>query len=305
MSTEIVQLLKYEVIFHWAALFFYIFSAVFFIDYLFSKKAKGLNAGLWLALIGLIAHSIALGVRWYAVGHGPYLQKTESFSSIVWVAMFMFLVFSYKVPKLKCIGFVILPCCVLMMLLGLVYNQWFADYIGQALEHGRIDVERGLYSTEGMIKPPPTFHGIWFITHITSTIVAMGAILISLSTAMFYLLKKKKMEVEFYKKLPSLEIIDNYSYKFAGFGFIAWTVMVVTGSIWAEQSWGRYWGWDPIETWSLITWLFLGIYLHLRRFFKWEGVKASWFMIVCVIFSILTLFVIPFLTKTIHSEYFI
>ena len=302
---ETGQLLKYEVIFHWIALFFYIFSTVFFVDHIVSKREKGLNIGFWLALIGLITHSIALGIRWYAVGHGPYLQKTESFSSIVWVAMAMFLVFSYKVPKLKSIGFIVLPCCLLMMFLGLVYNPWFADYLGQALEHGRIDVERGLYSREGITKPPPTFHGIWFITHITSTIVAMGAILISLSTAMFYLLKKKKMEVDFYKKLPSLEIIDNYSYKFAGFGFIAWTVMVVTGSIWAEQSWGRYWGWDPIETWSLITWLSLGIYLHLRRFFKWHGEKAAWFMVVCVIFSILTLFVIPFLTKTIHSEYFI
>ncbi len=302
---ETGQLLKYEVIFHWAALLLYIFSTVFFVDHVVSKRQKGLKAGLWLALIGFIAHSIALGVRWYAVGHGPYLQKTESFSSIVWVVMFMFLVFSYKVPKLKSIGFVILPCCFIMMLLGLVYNQWFADYVGQALEHGRIDVERGLYSTEGMIKPPPTFHGIWFITHITSTIVAMGAILIALSTAVLYLFKKKKTGVEFYEKLPSLDVIDNYSYKFAGFGFISWTIMVVTGAIWAEQSWGRYWGWDPIETWSLITWLFLGIYLHLRRFFKWEGVKASWFMIVCVIFSVLTLFVIPFLTKTIHSEYFI
>lgn len=302
---ETIQLLKYEVIFHWIALFFYMFSTVFFVDYVVSKREKGLNVGLSLALIGLIIHSIALGVRWYAVGHGPYLQKAESFSSIVWVAMVMFLYFSYKAPKLKSIGFVILPCCLLMMLLGLVYNPWFADYLGQALEHGRVDVERGLYSREGIMKPPPTFHGIWFVTHITSTIVAIGAILISLGTAVLYLLKKKKMEAEFYKKLPSLEVIDNYSYKFAGFGFISWTIMVVTGAIWAEQSWGRYWGWDPIETWSLITWLFLGIYLHLRRFFRWEGEKASWFMVVCVIFSILTLFVIPFLTTTIHSEYFI
>jgi ABC-type transport system involved in cytochrome c biogenesis permease subunit len=300
---ENLQLIKYEIIFHWIALLFYIFSTVFFVDHIISKREKDLNIGLWLALIGLIIHSVALGVRWYAVGHGPYLQKAESFSSIVWVAMVMFLVFSYKVPKLKVIGFIFLPCCIIMMFLGLVYNPGVANFIAQALEHGRSEVEKGLYSREGFIKPPPTFHGIWFVSHITTTIVAMGAILISLSTAILYLVKNKKPETEFYKKLPSLDVIDNYSYKFAGLGFISWTIMVVTGAIWAEQSWGRYWGWDPIETWSLITWLFLGIYLHLRRFFKWQGVKASLFIIVCVIFSIFTLFVIPFLTKTIHSEY--
>ena len=302
---ETLQLIKYEVILHWIALFFYIFSAVFFLDYVVSKREKGLSVGVWLALIGFINHSIALGVRWFAVGHGPYLQKGESFSSIVWVAIAMFLLFSYAVPKLRSIGFVLLPCCLLMMFLGLVYNPQVATYLGQTLEHGRTDVETGLYSREGIAKPPPTFHGIWFITHITATIVAMGAILISLSTAVLYLFKTRNSEIEFYKKLTSLDVIDNYSYKFAGFGFIFWTVMVVAGALWAEQSWGRYWGWDPIETWSLITWLFLGIYLHLRRFFKWQGEKASWFMIVCVFLSLITLFVIPFLTTTIHSEYFI
>lgn len=300
---ETMQLLKYEVIFHWIALSFYLFSSIFFMDYVASRREKAVKLALWLALIGLIAHSIALGVRWYAVGHGPYLQKAESFSSIVWVAMVMFLVFGYKVPKLKGVGFVVLPCCLLMMILGLVYNQWLADFIGQALEHGRSGIETGLYSKEGIMRPPSTFHGIWFVIHITSTIVAMGAILISLSTAILYLVKKRKTESEFYTRLPSLNVIDDYSYKFIGFGFISWTVMIVTGAIWAEQAWGRYWGWDTIEIWSLITWLFMGIYLHLRRFFKWQGERASWFLVACVILSIFTLFVIPSLTTTIHSEY--
>ncbi|MBU3970865.1 MAG: cytochrome c biogenesis protein CcsA [Alphaproteobacteria bacterium] len=133
----------------------------------------------------------------------------------------------------------------------------------------------------------------------------MGAILISLGTAIFYLLKKKKGENEFYKKLPPLEALDAYSYKYAGFGFISWTIMVVSGALWAEQSLGRYWGWDPIETWSLITLLLFGIYLHLRRFFKWQGEKAAWFIVVCVIFAIATLFIIPFVMTTVHSQYFL
>ncbi|MCL4490855.1 MAG: cytochrome c biogenesis protein CcsA [Nitrospirae bacterium] len=300
---ETMQLLKYEVIFHWIALSFYLFSLIFFVDYVASRREKAVKIALWLALIGLITHTIALGVRWYAVGHGPYLQKAESFSSIVWVAMAMFLFFSYKVPRLRGIGFVVLPTCLLMMVLGLVYNQWLGNFIGYALEHGRAGIETGLYSKEGIMKPPPTFHGIWFVIHITSTIVAMGAILISLSTAILYLLKRKKTETEFYRRLPSLEVIDNYSYKFIGFGFISWTIMIVTGAIWADQAWGRYWGWDTIEIWSLITWLFMGIYLHLRRFFRWHGEKSSWFLVACVIVSVFTLFVIPSLTATIHSEY--
>ncbi|HUV50330.1 MAG TPA: cytochrome c biogenesis protein CcsA [Anaerolineae bacterium] len=300
---ETIQLLKYEVIFHWIALFFYLFSTIFFVRHVVFKNEKSLNVGLWLALIGLIPHTIALGIRWYAVGHGPYLQQMESFSSTVWVSMVIFLVCVYKVPRLKSLGFVILPCCLAMMILGIISNPWVSDQLAQTLDHGRL--EKGIYARSGVAKVPPTFCGIWFVIHITFTIVAVGAILISLSTAIFYLLKKKKGENEFYNKLPSLEALDAYSYKYAGFGFISWTIMVVSGSLWAEQSWGRYWGWDPIETWSLITLLLFGIYLHLRRFFKWQGEKAAWFIVVCIAFAIATLFIIPFVMTTVHSQYFL
>lgn len=275
---ETIQLLKYEVIFHWIAVSFYVVSTVFFVYCVTFQKEKNLNVGLWLALIGLIPHSIAIGVRWYAVGHGPYLQKMESFSAIVWVSMVMFLVFSYRVPKLKTIGFVVLPCSLLMMTIG-------------------------LFSSRGIQKPPPTFQGVWFIIHTISILPAAGAILIAVGTAIFYLLKKKKGEAEFYEKLPPLEVLDNYSYKLAGFGFIFWGIMVASGAFWADESWGRYWGWDPIETWSLITWLLFGLYLHLRRFFGWQGEKAAWLMIACFLFSIVTLFVVPFVMGTIHSEF--
>jgi ABC-type transport system involved in cytochrome c biogenesis permease subunit len=202
----------------------------------------------------------------------------ETYSAITWTAIVMFLGFSHKVPRLKSIGFVVLPCTLLMLILGLL-------------------------SGPSVAKVPATFQGAWFIIHIASGIVVVGAILITLSTSIFYLLKQKKDENEFYRKLPSLEVLDTYSYKYAGFGFIFWTIMVASGALWANQSWGRYWGWDPIEAWSLVTWLLFGIYLHLRRFFKWQGEKAAWFMVICALFSVLTMFVIPFVMKTVHSEY--
>ena len=277
---ETVQLLKYEVIFHWIAVSFYVVSTLFFVYCVAFQKEKSLRVGFWLALIGLIPHSVAIGVKWYAVGHGPYLHKMEGFSSLAWVALVMFLLFSFRVPKLKGIGFVVLPCCFLVM-------------------------TAGLFSEPGIKELPATFRSVWLIIHISFTKLAVGAILIALGTAVFYLLKKKKATAGFYEKLPSLEALDDYSYKFAGFGFLFWTVMMASGALWAEESWGRYWGWDPIETWSLITWLLFGAYLHLRRFFGWKGKRAAWLIVFVFISSIVTLFVIPFVMKTVHSEYFL
>ena len=76
------------------------------------------------------------------------------------------------------------------------------------------------------------------------------------------------------------------------------------GSIWANQSWGRYWGWDPIESWSLVTWLAYAILLHARLFFKLNARKTAWAVIACFILSVLTVLIFPFIFPSMHSAYF-
>lgn len=277
---EGLALLRYEFIFHWAAVLLYALSTVFFTYSVFFQKENKLDWGVRIAMLGLMPHSVALGLRWYVSGHGPYLTQHEGFSSIVWVVVVMFLIFSCKVPELKGMGLIMMPTSFLMM-------------------------ASGILKTPGIERLPATFHSIWLWIHIGFTKLALGAMLIALGASIFYLLKEKRGDTGFYQKLPSSEVLDTYGYKFAGFGFVFWTITVVAGSLWANEAWGRYWGWDPIETWSLITWLLFGIYLHLRRFFKWQGKKAAWLMILCFIFSIITLFVIPFVVDTIHTEIFL
>lgn len=277
---EGLKLLRYEFISHWIAVILYILSTVFFAYAVFFQKEEKLNWGVRLAMLGLVPHSVALGLRWYLSGHGPYLTQHEGFSSIVWVVVLMFLIFSHRVPKLKGLGLIMMPTSFLMM-------------------------AGGILKTPGIERLPATFHSIWLWIHIGFTKLALGAMLIALGSSIFYLLKERKGESGFYQRLPSVSVLDTYSYKFAGFGFVFWTITVVAGALWANEAWGRYWGWDPIETWSLITWLLFGIYLHLRRFFKWYGKRAAWMMIICFIFSIITLFVIPFVADTIHTEIFL
>lgn len=276
-----MQLLQYEIIFHWAAVIFYAVATVLLVYGAFFNKDEKLNTGVKVSIMGLIPHTLALGVRWYVAGHGPYLTRLEGFSSIAWVVIIMFVIFAYRVPKLKALGLIVFPASFLLMTIG-------------------------MFSTHDIKNLPPTFHSIWLCwIHIGFTKLAVGSLLIALGAAIFFLLKQKKGEGGFYQKLPSLDILDTYSYKFAGLGFVFWSISVSSGAIWANESWGRYWGWDPIETWSLITWFLFGIYLHLRRFFRWQGKKAALLLVICFLFSIITLFVIPFVVDTIHSEFFL
>jgi cytochrome c-type biogenesis protein CcsB len=75
--------------------------------------------------------------------------------------------------------------------------------------------------------------------------------------------------------LPSASTLDRLAYRFIAFGFPIWTFGVICGAIWAQEAWGRYWGWDPKETWSFITWVIFAGYLHARATAGWKGRRAA------------------------------
>ncbi|MCL4537844.1 MAG: c-type cytochrome biogenesis protein CcsB [Nitrospirae bacterium] len=274
-----LSILKYEVVLHWIAVGFYILSTVFFAYSVSFQKERTIKPAMLFTLIGLLFHSIALGIRWLSTGHGPYLMKYEILSSNAWVVMVMFLIVAWRYPRLRPTGVVAVPLSFLMMTIGLFMNPEI----------------KGL---------PPSLKGVWLVIHVTFNHLAVGALIIALGAAVLYLLKEKKGDTEFFKKLPPVDVLDAYSYKFAGFGFIFWSITIVAGAIWANQAWGRYWGWDPVETWSLITWLLYGLYLHSRLFLKWKGKKSAWMLVLCFILSILSIYFIPFMVKSLHSAYF-
>jgi len=79
--------------------------------------------------------------------------------------------------------------------------------------------------------------------------------------------------------------------------------MIVSGAIWANQAWGRYWGWDPIETWSLIVWVIYAIYLHLRFTRGWQGERLAWFAVIAMPVSLFALLGTPIVFNSIHGGY--
>ncbi len=76
-------------------------------------------------------------------------------------------------------------------------------------------------------------------------------------------------------RLPSAATLDRLAYRIIAFGFPIWTFAVMAGAIWAQEAWGRYWGWDPKETWSFITWTIFAGYLHARATSGWRGRRAA------------------------------
>jgi cytochrome c-type biogenesis protein CcsB len=125
----------------------------------------------------------------------------------------------------------------------------------------------------------PALHSVWFLIHIVAAAVSGAAFNVGGVMSILYLIKKRAedrgSDQGYLARLPSSRKIDLIAYRFLAFAFPLWTFTVVAGAIWAEYAWGRYWGWDPKETWALVTWVIYAGYLHARSTAGWRGTRAA------------------------------
>ena len=268
-----------ETILHWTAVGLYILSAILFAHALLWNHPQRARWATALAALGLLPHSAALIVRWVEVGHGPYMLKYEVLSSNAWIAIVMLLLVLWRRPNWAGLALVALPGAILMVGLGLL-------------------------TSPGARNLPPTLRSIWLVFHIFFTKLAVGAFLLAFAAAVILLRKLKGASSRFLERAPAPEVLDASMARFVGFGFVFWSTTIIAGAIWANQSWGRYWGWDPIETWSLVTWLCFGSLLHLRLFYRLGPRPTAWLTVGCFGVSVLTAFIFPFLIPSLHSAYF-
>ncbi len=264
---------------HWGAVILYVLATIMFIVGQFFEKPRFVRRGLQVAVPGLLLHGAGLLIWWRMVGHGPYIDRFEVLSSNAWILLCAFLLFSIPYPRLKGVGIIVFPATFILVALGLFFNPEIKTL-------------------------PPTFRSVWLVLHIIFYKIAFSSIIIAFAYSLFFLLIKRNRLKRLVRVLPDLPGIDMYAYRFAGFGFTFWAIGMLAGSIWAYQSWGSFWNWDPVQTWSLVTWGVFGIYLHLRRFFAWQGERAAWLYTVCFVLTIVSLFLTPLFQSSIHAEYF-
>lgn len=263
---------------HWLGVTCYILATLANLSGVIFLRAAHERASYRFILAGLVSHGAGLSYRWVLSGHGPYLAKYEVLSSSAWVALFLFLVFTRLSPRLRQGSVVVFPAGFLLVAIGLFTNP---------------EVKR----------LPPAFTSIWLLFHVGFYKIALATLLMGVAFSLLYLLRPRST-ARWLQRLPPLAEMDLIAYRFAGFGFVCWGIAMLSGSIWAYHSWGRFWGWDPIEIWSLLTWISFGIYLHLRRFFAWQGDRAAGLFLCCFVLSLIALFFAGVMTSSLHGAYF-
>lgn len=230
------------------------------------------------ALAGLAVHAIALALRWYGTGHGPYLTSYEVLSANAFTVMAVYQVLARRSEPARILPMLLYPT--VLLALGI-----------------------GVYTGPEVRMLPPTFTGVWLVLHVCFYFVAFAAALISLGYGLANVAGGAFLAARF-PPLAEPAVLDRESYRFAGLTFAFWGVGMLTGAIWAYYSWGRFWGWDPVETWSLVTWFVYGIYLHARRFYGLKGRRAAALLLIGFVLAIGSLFFTSLLTTSLHSEYF-
>jgi len=257
-----------EAIFFWMAVWVYGISFLIFLYGFVFKKEGGISAGLYLTIAGFCFQTMSMVLRWATTGHPPVMGTYENSMLLGWFIVVLFMAIGNWYGRIGVIGVIILP--IVIMTIG---NGVMSD------------------TTHMPLSPPYKSNWLWF--HIFFGWMAFGAFFIAFGLGVIYLLKEKAEvrgnAVEFYMKLPNLGVLNDVMMRTVIFGFIALTVEIGAGAIWAYGLWGRYWGWDPVETWSLIVWLTYGTYIHLGVTLGWRGRRMAWLAVFAIIFVFITL----------------
>ncbi|HEX6234021.1 MAG TPA: c-type cytochrome biogenesis protein CcsB [Jiangellaceae bacterium] len=131
-----------------------------------------------------------------------------------------------------------------------------------------------LYVAPGPLVP--ALQSYWLVIHVGMAVVAFGLFTVSAVLSGLQIAAERAARKGRATSLPESGTLDRLAYRLIAVAFPIWTIgPLILGAVWAEVSWGRYWNWDPKETWALITWLAYAAYLHARATAGWKGTKAS------------------------------
>jgi cytochrome c-type biogenesis protein CcsB len=249
---------------------------------------------LAMALTGLgaLTHAGVLVTRGLATDRLPWGNMYEFATAVVLVAVVAYAVLALRAPGLRHIGvFVLAPVVLAMILIGLF-----------------------LYADAGPLVA--ALRSYWLAIHVTTAILGFGIFFVSgIASALYLVRSRHEAKVSaggadegapaggfrIVERLPAAAALDRVAHRTAVFGFPIWTFAVIAGAIWAESAWGRFWGWDPKETWAFIAWVVYAGYLHARTTAGWRGRPAAWVNVAGLVVMVFNLLYVNMVSTGLHS----
>jgi ABC-type transport system involved in cytochrome c biogenesis permease subunit len=225
---------------------------------------------LFFNIAGLLGHSVSLALRWERVGHGPFINLYEILSSNLWSLQLAYLLFMIWARDHRLAGRFIVPLLATLMLWLLVVAP------------------RDTYL-------PATYDTIWLYFHVLSGKFFLSLLMLATGVAILEMTRSSPA-----KQSAPLLASKSLSYRLLAFAFCFDSLMLIFGAIWAQDAWGRYWAWDPLETWAFLTWMSVIFVLHWRLNYSHSRIYAL-LVVACFTLAFLTFFGVPFISTAPHK----
>jgi len=241
-----------------------------------------------VTLLGALIHISSVAIRAAAVDTVPWSNVYEFASVAGLLGVLAFLALIWRVPQIRHVGGIILaPVIIVMFLAGTV---WYSQ-------------------AETLV---PALQSYWLAIHVTAAASSEGILLTSSVLTMLYLVRRRydtrtaagqpiHYPTALAAHLPAPDTLDKVAYRAAAFAFPIYTFGVIAGAIWAEAAWGRYWGWDPKETWAFIAWVIYAAYLHARATAGWKHRAAAWINLTGFAAMTFNFFIVNIVISGLHS----
>ncbi|MGY1703080.1 c-type cytochrome biogenesis protein CcsB [Geodermatophilus sp. SYSU D00697] len=247
------------------------------------RSARWGLVGVGLTAVGAVVHAGVLVARGMAAGRLPWGNMYEFATAVVLIGVVAFLVLAVRVPGVRSMGaFVLAPVVLSLVAIGLF-----------------------LYAEAGPLVA--ALRSSWLAVHVSTAIIGFGVFFVSGIASVLYLLRVRHDArgghggTSVLDRLPSAATLDRVAHRTVVFGFPIWTFAVIAGAIWAESAWGRFWGWDPKETWAFIAWVVYAGYLHARTTAGWRGRPAAWVDVVGLLVMVFNLLYVNMVSTGLHS----
>ncbi|MET0425475.1 MAG: c-type cytochrome biogenesis protein CcsB [Actinoplanes sp.] len=242
------------------------------------RIAVGLN------VVGFLLHLGGLVTRGVAADRMPWGNMYEYILSATFVASAVWIGVVLRKPAVRHLG--LFATLALVVLLG-------AD---------------GLIAYTPVGPLVPALNSYWFIIHVSTIIIASGILLIGAVPAAMFLIRngydegKRRFPYTLGKHVPEAALLERLTFRLHAFGFPLFTFgALIAGPLWAEASWGRYWGWDPKEVWAFISWIVYAAYLHARSTPSVKRTVATWIALLGFLTMLMNLFGVNLFFEGLHS----
>jgi cytochrome c-type biogenesis protein CcsB len=226
---------------------------------IFEKPRLGRAAYGALAL-AILLHTALVAWRWIVTGHIPTIGNFENALFGGWFISVM-AVWSGWRERYPLVAVASLPFALLVLGGGAMSDTSPSPFIA-------------------------SLHSFWLYIHIFFAWLAYGAYTVACGTGIVVLSKTRAGRPPPQKE--ELDRLDELMFRSTAFGFVTDGIMIAAGAIWAKDLWGSYWAWDPVETWSLLSWIIYGLSLHLRTTMGWRGRRLAWLLVFAIITVIVT-----------------